>query len=383
MNDHELYFDCNGSTPVHPRVADSLLDFLRGSFGNAGAAHAAGLEARAALAHAREEIAATLGAREDEVVFTSGGTEANNFALRGVFEAAGTGHLVVGRHEHGSVLRPAEWLERRGHPVTWLTPDAGGSIRVADVAAALRPDTKLVALMFANNETGVMQPVREVGELLAAHPAYFFVDAVCGVGKAPVHFDALGCDLLSFGGHKVHAPKGVGALLVRRGTRIAPLILGCGQQCGLRSGTENTAGAVALGRTLQLLRDGQLGSFGELAALTDELWRGLTARFPDARRNGAAPFLPNTLNVWFPGVPAVQLQARLAERGASVASAASVTTGAPSHVLTSMGLARERATESIRISLGFGLTRVSIQRFLDVLGECVPLAAGEKLACRT
>jgi len=382
MNDNDLYFDCNGSTPVDPRVAETTLAFLRGTFGNAGAAHAAGLHARAALANARQEVAATLGAREDEVVFTSGGTEANNLALRGVFEAAGTGHLIVGRHEHGSVLRCAEWLERRGHPVTWLSPDAGGRIRVEDVAAALRPDTKLVALMFANNETGVLQPVREVGELLTRHPAYFFVDAVCGVGKAPVHFDALGCDLLSFGGHKVHAPKGVGALLVRRGTRVEPLILGCGQQRGLRSGTENTAGAVAVARALQLLRAGQLGSSDELAALTDELWEGLVARFPDARRNGAAPFLPNTLNVWFPGVSAVQLQARLAERGASVAAAASVTTGAPSHVLTSMGLAPERATESIRISLGFGLPRASLQRFLDVLGDCLPLAAGAKLACR-
>jgi cysteine desulfurase len=382
MNDHDLYFDCNGSTPVDPRVAETMLELLRGSFGNAGAAHAAGLEARAALAGARAEIAATLGAREDEVVFTSGGTEANHFALRGVLEAAGTGHLIVGRHEHGSVLRPTEWLERRGHPVTWLSPDAGGRIRVEDVAAALRPDTKLVALMFANNETGALQPAREVGELLAEHPAYYFVDAVCGVGKAPVHFDALRADLLSFGGHKVHAPKGVGALLVRRGTRIAPLVLGCGQQNGLRSGTENTPGAVALGRMMQLLRAGELGSLDELAATTDELWRGLTARFPDARRNGAAPFLPNTLNVWFPGVSAVQLQARLAERGASVASAASVTTGAPSHVLTAMGLPRERATASVRISLGFGTTRAKIQRFLEILEECVPSAAGEQLACR-
>lgn len=382
MNDPDLYFDCNGSTPVHPRVIDAAVESLRATFGNAGAAHAAGLDAKGAIARARADVAAALGAHEDEVLFTSGGTESNNLAVRGVLEAAGTGHIVCGRHEHGSVLRPVEWLERRGHPVTWLDPDEGGRLRAADVAAALRADTKLVVLMLANNETGALQPVREVAALLRDHPATFLVDAVCGVGKVEVDFAALGCDLLSFGGHKVHTPKGVGALLVRRGTRLAPLVLGCGQQCGLRSGTENTTGAVALGRAMQLLRAGELGSEAQLRALTDELFAGIQARFPGVRRNGAAPFLPNTLNLWFPGVSAVALQARLAERGASVASAASVSTGAPSHVLTAMGLPRQRAVESVRISLGHTTTARGVARFPAVLEECVPLAAGQPLVSR-
>jgi cysteine desulfurase len=371
LTEDELYFDCNGSTPLHPLVADLFLQASTRDYGNSGAGHAAGLRARAAIAAARAEVAAALGAREDEVVFTSGGTEANNHALRGVMEAAGTGHLIVGRHEHGSVLRTVEWLERRGHPVTWLDPDANGRLRVDDVAAALRPDTKLVALMFANNETGVLQPVHEVGELLATHSAVYFVDAVCGVGKARVHFDGLRCDLLSFGGHKVHAPKGVGALLVRRGTRIAPFVLGCGQQSGRRSGTENTPGVVALGRTLALMASGALGSMDDVGEVTQHLAERLFARFPRAQRNGAGPFLPNTLNVWFPGVPALVLQAALAARGASVASAAS-SSGAPSHVLLSMGLGRERAAESIRISLGLGATRAAADRLVDLLAECLP-----------
>jgi len=310
------------------------------------------------------------------VIFTSGGTEADNHAVRGVLEAAGGGHIICGRHEHGAVLRPVEWLERRGHPVTWLDPDEGGRVRVADVAAALRPDTRLVALMFANNETGALQPVQEVGALLREHPAHFFVDAVCGVGKVPIDMRALGCDLLAFGGHKVHAPKGVGALLVRRGVPLAPLVLGCGQQCGHRSGTENTTGAVALGEALRLLAADELGSHSKVAALTQQLWAGIARRFPAARRNGAAPFLPNTLNVWFPGAGAVALQAALAERGASVAAGASAATGAPSHVLVAMGLGAERAAQSVRISLGFGSTRRGVRRFLELLEECVPLTGG-------
>jgi len=377
LNDDSLYFDCNGSTPVHPLVADAAVEFLRSTFGNPGASHAAGLAAQAALADARREVAEALGARPEEVVFTSGGTESDNHAIRGVLEAEseeqpGLGHIIVGRHEHGAVLRPVEWLERRGHPVTWLNPDAGGRIRVDDVATALRPDTRLVSLMFANNETGVLQPVHEVGRLLADHPAYFLVDAVCGVGKARVHFDELGCDLLALGGHKLQAPKGIGALLVREHVRLAPLMLGCGQQGGRRSGTENTLGAVALGRALRCMREGSFGSLDEITRLTDLLWRGIQERCPAARRNGAGPFLGNTLNVWFPGVPALELQARLSAFGASIASGASATTGAPSHVLVAMDLPRERALESVRLSLGHETTEAAVLRLLDLLSECLP-----------
>ncbi|MEZ6017296.1 MAG: cysteine desulfurase family protein [Planctomycetota bacterium] len=394
--DPELYFDCNGSTPVHPQVVDAAIEHLRGTFGNASAAHAAGLAARAVIQRARGAVARALGAYEDEVFFTSGGTESNNLALRGALEPIGAahgaagGHVIVGRHEHGSVVRTVEWAERRGHDVTWLAPDAGGRLRVEDIAAALRPDTRIVALMFANNETGALQPVAEVGRLLAGHPALFLVDAVCGVGKARVDVRELGCDLLSFGGHKVHAPKGVGALYVRRGVALAPQIHGCGQQGGLRSGTENTTGVVALGRAMELMHDGGFGAFDEVAAATERLWEGLTKRFPDVQRNGTAPFLANTLNVWFPGVPALDLQARLAARGASVASSASrpkglapgapVGAGEPSHVLLAMGHSPARATESIRFSLGHGSTCAGVERLLALLDECLAARSGTMAA---
>lgn len=365
----ERYFDYNGSTPVHPRVLELCQGFLAGYWGNPSAAHAEGLRARQAIEGARASIARALGATPAEITFTSGGTESNNWALFGTAARSPRRHLVVSAVEHKSVLEPARELERRGYDVDYLAPDGSGAVRLRDLEPLLRPDTLLVSVMCANNETGVVQPVREIGALCRARGILFHTDAVATLGKLPVNVQELRCDLASLASHKLYAPKGCGVLYVRRGTAIAPLVLGCGQQQGLRSGTENALAVIGFGRALELLHRDELVHPREIAALREELWRDLSERLPACQRNGAGSFLPNTLNVCFPGTSAVELQAALAEQGFSVSAGASAAGCAPSHVLTAMGLSAERARSSLRFSLGSGNTRASVRQLVDTLVE--------------
>ncbi|MEM9799709.1 MAG: aminotransferase class V-fold PLP-dependent enzyme [Planctomycetota bacterium] len=371
-----VYLDHNASAPVTPEVTHELRAFLEGFWGNAGAGHPDGLAARDAIGAARARVAAAIGANASEVTFTSGGTESNNWALFGLAEAAPPDrrHIVVGRHEHLSVVRTVEALERRGFEVTWLTPAPCGAVRLADLSAAIRDDTLVVALMLANNETGVLQPVEDAARLARAKGALLFVDAVCGVGKVRIDVGSIGCDVLSLSGHKVHAPKGTGALWVREGVAIEPLIRGCGQQGGRRSGTENTMGAVALGAAMERYC-GQDRIFGaETRALRDRLWDGIQALGIGAIRNGGGPDLPNTLSVWFPGREALALQAQLGAAGLSVSAQAAPSDSPlgggrplPSHVLVAMGASEDRARESLRFSLGATTGEPEIATALDVL----------------
>lgn len=363
------YFDYNGSTPVHPELAQLERRIQLECFGNAAASHAEGLRAREAIARAREEVAAGIGARPEEVWFTSGGTESNNWALFGSAAVARGRHLVVSAIEHKSVLRCAEELGRRGYALSIVAPDARGVVPVRALEQALRPDTFLVSLMWANNETGVRQPVREVAELCRARGIRFHTDAVCALGKLSIDARELGCDLLSLSSHKLYAPKGCGVLFVRDGLEIAPLIHGCGQQQGMRSGTENTAGAAAFGRALHLSTRGAFEPPTPYEELRDMLWSGLQARFPGAERNGGASTLANTLNVYIPGCLATDLQSALAQRGFSVAAGAAAGTCSPSHVLTAMGCGDERARGSLRFSLGRHSTRAGVEALLDALVE--------------
>ena len=385
-----VYLDHNASSPVTPTVARELRAFVEGFWGNAGAMHPDGSAARDAIEAARKRVADAIGGAAHEVTFTSGGTESNNWALFGVSGAAPPErrHLVVGRHEHLSVLRSAEELERRGFEVTWLDPKPDGALDVADLDAAVRDDTLLVCVMFANNETGILQPVEHASRLARERGALLFVDAGCGGGKVRVDAGTRGCDLLSVSGHKLHAPKGVGALWVREGVRIAPLVHGCGQQGGLRSGTENTMGAVALGAAMEAyagrsaagavtrgLREtlwegvAVCAGVASLArARREALWTGIQALGVGAERNGAGPDLPNTLSIWFPGQDALDLQARLGAAGLSVA--AQLGAGrSPSHVLVAMGASDERARQSLRFSVGSTTTEPEIQAALDVLAR--------------
>ncbi len=368
MND-PLYFDCNGSTPVHPAVLEAFLAATRETPGNAAAAHPAGRAAREAIERARAQVADALGAAPDEITFTSGGTESNNWALFGTAEERGRGHVIVSAIEHRSVLSPARALGERGFHVHELAPEPGGAVSLAAVEARMRLDTVLVAVMTANNETGVVQPVGAIAELCRERGVRFHTDAVAALGKMPLDVREIECDTLSLSAHKMYAPKGVGVLYVRGGVSLRPWMLGCGQQCGRRSGTENTAGAVAFGQAMELCRQGKLIDVPQLATLRDRLWMGLRARFPGAERNGSGEVLANTLNVHFPGWRAVELQSRLGELGISVSAGASASSGEPSHVLVAMGCSPQRARSSLRFSLGIHTTASAIDRLLGALED--------------
>ncbi|MCY2960869.1 MAG: cysteine desulfurase family protein [Planctomycetota bacterium] len=380
--DAGTYLDCNGSTPVHPAVIDACLPFLHGHFANGSAAHPGGQRVRAAIDAARGAAAQALGAREDELVFTSGGSESNNHALLGVLAASGRRHLVVTAIEHKSVLATAAWLEKRGVAVTRIAPQGSGAVDAAEVERALRPDTGLVSVMLANNETGVLQPIPAIARATRARGIPLHVDAVAALGKVPIDVGALGCDLLSVAGHKLYAPKGSGLLWIRTGIAIEPLIHGCGQQRGTRGGTENAFACIGFGRALELLARNEISDdpreHERIGRLRDELYARLVELVPGAERNGAGAALPNTVNVWFPGRPGHVLQAELGARGIAVAAGSAATGATPSHVLTAMGASPERASESLRFSLGLATTRASIDRTIEALAQIlgvVPEAA--------
>ncbi|MEM8710805.1 MAG: cysteine desulfurase family protein [Planctomycetota bacterium] len=393
-----VYLDHNGSTPMSAPVRAAIRAYFEESsgdpWGNAGAAHPAGLGARHAIDRASDSAAQVLGVAPHEITWTSGGTESNNAAILGLRLTTDRQHIVCGRHEHLSVVRPVEWLERQGVPVTWIDPAPCGRVLPETLAAAVRGDTALVALMLANNETGILQPVHEAREIARASGAHLFVDAVCGAGKLPFDANELGCDLLSISGHKLHAPKGIGLLYVREGIAMEPLIHGCGQQGNRRSGTENTMGAVALAAAMEahMERSGVDATALRVRQLKDRLWNGLRALFAGAPaqarpvRNGSGADLPGTLSVWFPGRCALALQTSLGEVGVSVTAQAGRHPDGrsrPSHVLLSMGASAERAGESLRMSLGSTTTAeeidaalVAFQRVIrpDTLDPALPTA---------
>ncbi|MBK7874849.1 MAG: cysteine desulfurase [Planctomycetes bacterium] len=363
----DLYFDYNGSTPVHPEVRRVALELHEREFGNASAAHPEGRRARERIDRARAVVARALHAAPDEIFLTSGGTESNNWALQGSVPREGRRHVLVSAIEHKSVLATARALEAAGAMLTVVPVDRSGRVRLDAVEAALRADTALVSLMHANNETGVLQPVHEVGALCRARGVRFHVDAVCALGRERLDVDRLECDLLSLSSHKLYAPKGTGILYVRRGTELRPLVHGCGQQCGMRGGTENTPGIAAFARALELLEASAFPPPAALAALRDELWERIVARFPAARQNGAGPRLANTLNVCFPGHRAFEVQEALGALGISVSAGAAAATAAPSHVLLAMGLSEDDARASVRFSLGSGTTRESLAQLVAAL----------------
>ncbi len=363
----ELYLDHNGSTPLHPHVLKACLPLLDGTFGNPSAGHPEGRAAAAAIDAARATAAAALGGREDEIVFTSGGSEANNQAIQTALTGGARDQILVSAIEHKSVLMAAEALRSRGIEVVPVPVGPSGAVRTADVESRIGPRTALVSLMLANNETGVLQPVQQVARVCRERGVLLHVDAVAALGKVPVDVRELGCDLLTLAGHKLYAPKGCGILWIRSGTSVPALVHGCGQQRGLRSGTPNPLAIVGFAAALELLALGVLCDPDEIGRLRDELWAKIQAIAPQVRRNGSAPGLPNTLNVWFPGQSGSDLQAGLGRAGISVASGASSTGGTPSHVIVAMGLGADRARESVRFSLGRSTTPRTIARTLEAL----------------
>ncbi len=371
-----VYLDHNATTPVRPEVAEAMRPFLGAAFGNPNSIHRFGREARAAVEEARARAAALIGAAEpEEILFTSGGTESDNWALRGTIAAAGGGgHIVTTAVEHHAVLDTCKALEEAGVEVTYVPPDGRGRVAAEAVAGAIRPGTCLVSVMWGNNEVGTLQPIAEIARACRERGVPFHTDAVQAVGKAPIEADALGIDFLSASGHKINGPKGVGFLYARKGARLLPLITGGPQERDLRSGTENVPGIVGLGEACRLAREEGAASARGLAALRDRLESEVLERIPDAVVNGdPAHRLPGTSNLSFPGTEGETLLIRLDLEGIAVSTGAACSSGStePSHVLLAMGLPKDVVRGSLRFSLGWGNTGADVDRLLEVLPEAV------------
>jgi len=369
-----IYLDYNATTPVDPRVADAMLPFLSGGFGNPSSAHRLGREARAAVERSRAQVAACLGCDADEILFTSGGSESDNLALRGVLAAAGGGHLVTSAVEHPAVLEVALALELEGRArLSVVDVDSRGQVEVAAVERALRPDTRLVSLMLANNEVGTLQPVAEVARLCRERGVLVHTDAAQAVGKVGFNVRALGVDLLAVAGHKLYAPKGVGALYVRRGVSLEPLIRGAGHERGLRAGTENVLGIVGLGVACELAGREVTAEAPRLASLRDRLEGRLRAGHQRLVVHGhPLERLPNTSSVSFPGVDAGRLLAALADSVAVSAGAACHGDQVKaSHVLQAMGVAPDVAMGTLRLSVGRFTTEAEVDDGARLVLEAV------------
>ena len=358
-----IYLDYNASTPIAPSVQAAMTPFLAGHYGNPSSGHWAGAPAAQAVAHAREQVAALLGCSPREVVFTSGGTEANNTALKGVVEAAGVKrpHIVTTAVEHPAIVEPCRYLERHGVDVTFVGVDTTGRVDPDDIAAALRPETVLVSVMHANNEVGTIQPIAEIARITREAGVLLHSDAAQSVGKIPTRVDDLGVDLLSFAAHKFYGPKGVGALYVREGTDLAPLMHGAGHEGGRRAGTENVLLDVALGAAAELAAD--LAWTRGVRDLRDWLWLQLRDRWGERVVPNGHPTerLPNTLNVSFFGRDGREVLAAMPDIAASTGSACHSGGTEPSPVLAAMGVPREVGAGAIRLSLGRMTTREELE----------------------
>jgi cysteine desulfurase len=372
-----IYLDHNATTPPAPEVVEAMAACLARAWGNPSSLHACGQEARAAREAARRALAALLHAPPANILFTSGATEAANQLLLGPLFRADSQprHLIVSALEHPCVLEPARVLEALGWRVTRVGVDTEGRVDTQAVAAAIRPDTALISVMLANNDTGVLQPVREIVDLARPRRIPVHTDAVQAIGRIPVDFEALGVDFLTLSAHKFYGPKGVGALVFRDTAALAPLLFGGSQERSLRAGTENLPGIAGLGAAALLAAHTLAQDAARIAALRDHLQAGLLAAFPDARVNGGrAPRVPNTLNITFPGIDAVTavMNLDIADIAAATTSACSTANRQPPYVLTAMGLSPELALASLRFSLGRANTEAEIDQAIAVLSDLIP-----------
>jgi cysteine desulfurase len=368
-----IYLDNNATTPVLPEVLDAMRPYFGERFGNASSIHHHGQETRAAVERARDSVAVLLGCRAAEIVFTSGGTESDNLAIAGLANAGD--HVITSTVEHHAVLHACKHLEESDCEVTYLPVDSRGLVDPDDVRRALRPRTKLISIMMANNETGVLQPLQDIGRIAAEAQICFHTDAVQAAGKVPIDVKQIGCHALSLSGHKMHAPQGVGALYVRKGTHLQPLFYGGRHERSRRAGTENVPGIVGLGNAAELaLRGFENGDSGKVSELRGRLERGILAQLQDAAVNGAgAPRVPNTSNIHFDHIDGEAMVIALDLKGLAVSTGAACSSGAvePSHVLIAMGLTRERSRASIRFSLGKQTTAEEIDFALALVPETV------------
>jgi cysteine desulfurase len=376
MREPLIYFDHNATTPLHPAVWEAMRPFLTDAFGNPSSLHNEGRQARDAVEEARAQVARLLGANAEEILFTSGGTEANNLAILGsVLARRQQGeHIITSQIEHPAVLGSCRAMEAQGLRVTRLPPGAAATIAPHDLAEALTDDTRLVTLMHANNEVGTLQPIRECAALARAQGVLIHTDAVQSVGKVPTLVDELGVDLLSLSAHKIHGPKGIGALYMRRGVALDPLMTGGPQELGIRGGTEHVAAIVGLGAAAQLAAASMSAEMSQVAALRDRLEQGILATIPDVVVNGAsAPRLPTTTNLSFKGVDGQSLVVALDLKGVATSTGSACSSGSlePSHVLIAMGLADEWLRGAVRFSLGSGNTLAEVDAVVQMLPPIV------------
>lgn len=371
------YLDYAATTPILEEVLEAMLPYQRDAFGNPSSVYAAGREARKGIEEAREQVAQAIGAQPNEIIFTGGGTEADNLAVKGIaFKARPRGnHVVTTAVEHHAVLHSAEWLERQGFRVTFLGVDRDGLIDLDALAEVVGPETVLVSIMLANNEVGMIEPVAEAARIVKERSrALVHTDAVQGLGKIPVSVDDLGVAAASFSAHKIGGPKGVGALYLRRRTPMEPILHGGGQERDLRSGTQNVAGIAGFGRAAEIAAEEVEQEGKRLAAMRDRLEEAIVASIGRVRINGpGASRVPGTLNVCIEGVEGESLLLMLDAKGVAASSGSACTSGSldPSHVLLAMGIPPELAHGSLRLSLGRGTSDEDADHLLEVLPPIV------------
>jgi cysteine desulfurase len=368
-----VYLDNNATTPLLPEVFEAMRPYFFERFGNASSIHQQGQQARGAVERAREQVADLLNCRPAEMVFTSGGTEGDNLAVFGLVQKAD--HVISSTIEHHAVMNACKKLEERGVEVTYVGVDARGLIDPEDLKRALRPNTRLISIMMANNETGVVQPVEAIGEIAQEADVFFHTDAVQAAGKIPIDVQKIGCDMLTISGHKIHGPQGTGALYVRKGTLVQPLLYGGRHERSRRAGTENLPGIVGLGKAAEIASAGfENGLTAKMAAMRDRLQSAILEQVEACGVNGeGAPRVPNTTNIWFDFIEGEPMVIALDLKGVSISTGAACSSGAiePSHVLTAMGLSGERARASIRFSLGKQTTDEDIDFVIARVPETV------------
>lgn len=368
----KYYFDNAATTPVREEVLQEILPYFREYYGNASSIYSIAKESKKALEAARAKVAAAIGATPDEIYFTAGGSESDNMALRGVVNASKKEkkHIITTKIEHHAILHTAEFLETKGVDVTYLSVDECGKISLEELENAICPETVLISVMFANNEIGTIQPIAEIGEIAKKHGVLFHTDAVQAVGHVPIDVEKLQVDLLSMSGHKLGAPKGIGAIYIRKGTRISPLIFGGAQEKKLRAGTENIAGIVGLGKAAELAVAEMEETTKKLTALRDKLIHGILESIPDSRLNGhPTDRLPGNCNISFSYIEGESLLLLLDALGIAASSGSACTSGSldPSHVLMAIGLPHEIAHGSLRLTIDRENTEEQVDFILEKL----------------
>jgi cysteine desulfurase len=370
-----VYLDYNATTPHDPEVIEAMLPFLEEAFGNPSSSHYYGAKPRQAVIQAREQVASLLNCKPREIYFTSGGTEANNHAIIGVAEAFSKkgNHIITSRIEHPAVLEVCSYLQKNDFEITYLPVDESGMVNLADVAAAVTSRTLLITIMHANNEVGTIQPISEIAQIAKEHGIILHTDAAQSVGKIPAEVDQLGVDLLSIAGHKIYAPKGVGALFIREGIKLSNLMQGAGQESGVRPGTENVLEIVGLGKACEISKRDLDKNMTHMQQLRDRLYDGLKSNCGNTRLNGHPQNrLPNTLSISFEGLEANRILDVIApEVAASAGAACHADTIEVSGVLKAMDVPLNWAKGTLRLTTGRGTTEADIDRAVEVIGKAV------------